>query len=431
MIYSVFKKIKDCDVGFLKLLLSLSIGIILQMMEQASTTSAITLHGWGEDIFPKLSWFKRHLVKQAQVMVVGCGALGNEVLKNLALFGVGHLVIVDFDEVEYSNLTRSVLFTHEDARMGRSKVDAAASRIREMNPEVKVTPIRGDIGWQVGLGVIRRMDVVVGCLDNRKARYLLNRLCMRAGVPWVDGGINGLEGVAKVFVPGKNCYACTLDPLAMKELSRSMSCASVIRRDIQEERVPTTPVVASVIGAVQAQEAMKLIHREELEKGELTSLCGKMFYYEGQHLTSRLVGHGAWDDDCPVHECWEEVIPCVLSHRSRVDEWRKWMEGQLQTDHFEIVLRNHCWVDYIICREQDERIEVMLPEAEVLGFVERHPKWRYVPTGMFYQHEYRSIGRDFPYGHLTLQELGIPDEDVLHVRTETQDFYVELAAGIE
>ena len=114
-------------------------------MKQEDTTPVATLHEWGEDIFPKLSWFKRHKVEQARVMVVGCGALGNEVLKNLTLFGVGQLVIVDFDEVEYSNLTRSVLFSQEDALRNVPKVEAAAARIQAMNPNVKVVPIRGNI----------------------------------------------------------------------------------------------------------------------------------------------------------------------------------------------------------------------------------------------------------------------------------------------
>lgn len=65
---------------------------------------------WGADIFPLLSWFKLDRLKQANVMVVGCGALGNEVLKNLVLFGIEHIVIVDFDTIEPSNLTRSILF---------------------------------------------------------------------------------------------------------------------------------------------------------------------------------------------------------------------------------------------------------------------------------------------------------------------------------
>ena len=68
-----------------------------------------TLDSWGDDIYPKLSWFRQEKVSAANIMVVGCGALGNEVLKNLVLFGVEHLVIVDFDYVEASNLSRSIL----------------------------------------------------------------------------------------------------------------------------------------------------------------------------------------------------------------------------------------------------------------------------------------------------------------------------------
>ena len=78
----------------------------------------------------------------------------------------------------------------------------------------------------------------------------------------MDGGIKGMEGVAKVFIPGKNCYACTMEPGAWKELKRNMSCRELIKQDVEAQRVPTTPVVASVIGAVQAQETMKLLHEE-------------------------------------------------------------------------------------------------------------------------------------------------------------------------
>ena len=401
------------------------------MVEKENVTPVVAGQEWGEDVFPKLSWFKRRKVGLAQVMVVGCGALGNEVLKNLTLFGVGHLVLVDFDEVEYSNLTRSVLFCHDDAMQCRPKVEAAARRIREMNPNVKVTSLYGNIGWQIGLGWIRRMDVVVGCLDNRQARYWLNRLCMRANVPWVDGGMEALEGVAKVFAPGKNCYACTLEPGAWKELSRGVSCAAVIRKNERAERVPTTPVVASVIGAVQAQEAMKLIHREELERGELTSLCGKMFYYEGQHLTSRLVGHQAWDEDCPVHECWEPIVQCELTHQCSVDEIMGWLKKKFQTEDVELVLRNHVWVDFVECRKDGRKIAVMLPEPEVESFIARHPEGGNWLAADYYLHEYRCLNKEFPYPELTLRQIGIPDWEVLHVRTTTEEYYVELAPQTE
>lgn len=393
-----------------------------------NTAGKETCSGWGEDIFPKLSWWKQHKVEQAHVMVVGCGALGNEVLKNLALFGVGHLTLVDFDHVEHSNLTRSVLFTQEDAIQGTDKTAAAARSIKAINPNVGVNTINADICTEVGLGVIRNMDVVVGCLDNRRARYMLNRLCMRAGVPWVDGGIEGMEGVAKVFAPEKNCYACTMEPGAWAELKRRMSCRELIQHNEEAQRVATTPVVASVIGAVQAQEAMKLIHHEEVEKGELTSLCGKMFYYEGQHLTSRLIEHQGWDNDCPVHEKWEPITQHpTLTCRHGLKDALDMLGLFLGENNVQIVLRSQAWIDYIERKTDGERITVMLPESKVAQYIQQNAALKTEDTNSFYQNEYRVLGQDFPYAKMTLQELGIPNRDVLHVRTKEGEHFVELA----
>ena len=282
-----------------------------------------------------MKWFQQERVAQAHMMVVGCGALGNEVLKNLALFGVGHLVLVDFDHVEPSNLNRSVLFRKEDAEQGRLKVEAAAERLKELNPAIEIQTICGDIAKDVGLGLIRRMDVIIGCVDNRWARYCINRLAMRAGKPWVDGGIEGLEGTARVFMPGKNCYACNLGPEGWNEIRRRFSCSQAIQASEATGHVPTTSIVASVIGAVQAQEAIKLLHPEQLENGELTGLCGHMFCYDGQHLTTRLVDFQAYDDGCPVHDPWTPVIPSSLSCRQTIREAMESLRSLLQTEHIE------------------------------------------------------------------------------------------------
>ena len=99
-----------------------------------------------------LSWMRAERVAAARIMVVGCGALGNEVLKNLALLGVGHLTLVDFDRVEPRNLSRSILFTEQDAMTQRPKVETAAERIREISPQTEVETINGDIAYDVGLG---------------------------------------------------------------------------------------------------------------------------------------------------------------------------------------------------------------------------------------------------------------------------------------
>lgn len=370
--------------------------------------------------------FRQEEVSDARIMVVGCGALGNEVLKNLVLLGARHLVVVDFDRVENDNLSRSVLFTKDDAEAGRYKVEAVAERLRQMAPETEVTPICGDIAYDVGLGLIRRMNVLIGCVDNRWARYCINRHAMRAGIPWVDGGIDTLEGTARVFRPGENCYACSLGPEGLRDMARRMSCAGMIRRNIEAGKTPTTSIAASIIGAVEVQEALKLLHPQEMQQGELTSLCGKMFYYEGQHLTSRLVGFKAYDDDCAVHDRWEPVRQLPLTVEMTVEDTLRVMQTCLQARQVNVSLTDDCFVDYVVRRDNDHRYEVMLPGRQVAAYIEQDVELRGIPFSGMYQHEWRDVDAAFPYPWLTLASLGVPHQAVLNVTTEQGAYYVEI-----
>ncbi|MBQ8991465.1 MAG: ThiF family adenylyltransferase [Prevotella sp.] len=372
--------------------------------------------------------FDQQQVAAARIMVVGCGALGNEVLKNLVLLGVEHIVAVDFDIVEVGNLSRSVLFSKQDADDRRLKVEVIAERLKAMNPAVEVKTICGDIAYDVGLGLIRQMDVVIGCVDSRWARYCINRLCMRAGIPWVDGGIEELEGTARVFVPGKNCYACNLGPEGLKDLARRMPCSGIIRRQEQAGHAPTTSIVASVIGAVEAQEALKLVHREALERGELTSLCGKMFYYDGQHLTTKVIDFQAYDDDCAMHDRWMPIQSSELSDGQTVAEALSAIKRKFDARQATVCLENDCFVDYVVERSNDRKTQVMCPGRAVELFVERNQVLRGIPLSGMYQHEYREIDESFPYQTCTLSQLGVPAHDVLHVMADGQDYYLEMVA---
>ena len=372
--------------------------------------------------------FDQQQVAAARIMVVGCGALGNEVLKNLVLLGVEHIVAVDFDIVEVGNLSRSVLFSKQDADDRRLKVEVIAERLKAMNPAVEVKTICGDIAYDVGLGLIRQMDVVIGCVDSRWARYCINRLCMRAGIPWVDGGIEELEGTARVFVPGKNCYACNLGPEGLKDLARRMPCSGIIRRQEQAGHAPTTSIVASVIGAVEAQEALKLVHREALERGELTSLCGKMFYYDGQHLTTKVIDFQAYDDDCTMHDRWMPIQSSELSDGQTVAEALSAVKRKFDARQATVCLENDCFVDYVVERSNDRKTQVMCPGRAVELFVERDKALRGIPLSGMYQHEYREIDESFPYQTCTLSQLGVPAQDVLHVMADGQDYYLEMVA---
>lgn len=370
--------------------------------------------------------FDQQRVSAARIMVVGCGALGNEVLKNLVLLGVEHIVVVDFDVVEAGNLSRSILFSKSDSDQHRLKVEVVSERLRTINPAVEIVTVCGDIAYDVGLGLLRRQDVVIGCVDSRWARYCINRLCMRAGIPWVDGGIGELEGTSRVFVPGKNCYACNLGPKGLEELAKRMPCAGVIRRHEEIGEMPTTSIVASVIGAVQVQEALKLIHGDMLAKGEHTSLCGKMFYYDGQHLTTKLVDFQAYDDDCAVHDQWQPIRPSSITSDMTISEVLVTIEKELKVKDACICLENDCFVDYVVDRSTDHRVFVMSPGHLVEKCIDDNLLLAGVPYGSLYQHEFREIDSNFPYMGSTLSQLGIPAWDVLHVVAEGSEYYMEM-----
>lgn len=385
------------------------------------------------------------LINQSRVMVVGCGALGNEVLKNLVLMGVQHLVIVDFDNVEQGNLTRSVLYRRSD--VGEPKVEVARKALLDINPALDIKAINGDIAHDVGLGLIRSMDIVIGCVDSRWARYCIQRLCHRAGKTWIDGGILDLTGSVKVFAPGKACYACSLGSEALADMQRRMPCAGVIRRREAAGHAPTTPIIASVIGAVQAQEALF-----QMEKGkrkeescdylnpspeERRGVANRMFSYDGDTLTVMTPVLEAWDEDCALHGEWditkgewlfvdkencdkpigEIMSPAaelkMVSPESPMAE----LKTVLPSSNRRRIILNEPFVDYIVNRRTDERFEVMKPAHKVEDFFTESPRLRGFLMADFYQHEYREIDSTFPYSDLTLRELGIPEDEILRVQT--------------
>ena len=386
---------------------------------------------WGDDVFPFLSWFETQKVKDAKVMVVGVGALGNEVLKNLALFGVGNLVIVDFDTIEYGNLTRSALFRPEDADKGLYKADVAARRINEINPDIHVIPVCGDLSTGAGLGLYRRMDVVIGCLDNLQARISLNRNCFRAGKPWIDGAIGDLEGQVSVYQAGTNCYECNLTDDERQALFRRTSCAEVVKMNEQAGRTATTPVIASLIGAVQVQEAMKYLHPEAIEADVFTTLAGKLLVYEGKRLAVGIYDFSSLQNDCIAHENWNPVIEIPeLSADTTIGQAFEYISRHC--GEIEINMRNDRFVDRIVSRSDNKQFSPMLPQSKIPAYIlaDEALRNRQIAEG-FYQHAFENIDASFPYPSLTLRQIGIPCLDVIQVSTPKGLFYVELSKDLE
>jgi adenylyltransferase/sulfurtransferase len=249
--------------------------------------------------FDLISWWERERVAAARVLVVGAGALGNEVVKNLTLMGVGHIFLVDFDKVEAANLSRSVFFRASDT--GRPKAEVVAARARTLNPEVHLQYLQGDVTAQLGLGVVRRMDAVISCLDNREARLAVNRFCYWTGKPLVDGAIQELLGLVRVFVPGQGaCFECTLTEQARREMALRYSCPLLARQNILLGKVPTTPTISSIIGGLQAQEALKLLHGMPVEAGKVLHVNGMT---NETHTAAYLPR-----EDCESHWTYGDIV---------------------------------------------------------------------------------------------------------------------------
>jgi molybdopterin/thiamine biosynthesis adenylyltransferase len=146
--------------------------------------------------FRLISWWDQERLATARVLVIGAGALGNEILKDLALLGVGRVFVADRDRIENSNLSRSILFRERDC--GRPKAEVAAEKTAEVYGAIQVQAFVGNIVHDLGLGVYRWADVILGGLDNREARVAINHASARAAKVWIDGAIERLDGVARL-----------------------------------------------------------------------------------------------------------------------------------------------------------------------------------------------------------------------------------------
>ena len=242
--------------------------------------------------FSLMGWWDQKRIRNARILVIGAGALGNEIVKNLALLGFGHVLIADLDNIENSNLSRSILYRAKDN--GSSKAITAARSARDIFPDIKVNAFHGNIIYDLGLGVYNWADIVIAGLDNREARLAINRSCWKVNKPWIDGAIEQISGIARVFVPDGPCYECTMSEIDWKLLNRRRSCNLLTRDEMQEGKVPTTPTISSIIAGVQCQEAVKLIHG-------MDSLAGKGFVYNGVSSDSYIVEYQR-NEDCYSHD---------------------------------------------------------------------------------------------------------------------------------
>src|SRR5450830_277468 len=231
-------------------------------------------------IMPEVGLDGQKKLKAARVLCVGAGGLGSPLALYLAAAGVGTLGLVDFDVVDVSNLQRQILYGTKD--VGRPKLESAAERLKDVNPNVKVVPHEVRLSSDNALDLFRDYDVIADGTDNFPTRYLVNDACVLLGKPNAYGSIFRFEGQASVFATKDGpCYRCLYPEPPPPGLVPSCAEGGVLG------------VLPGVIGVIQATETIKLI----LGVGE--PLIGRFMIYDALKMRFRELKLQK-DPDCPV-----------------------------------------------------------------------------------------------------------------------------------
>jgi molybdopterin/thiamine biosynthesis adenylyltransferase len=357
--------------------------------------------------FRLIPWWDQTKLQAARVLVIGAGALGNEILKNLVLLGFERIVVVDLDKIEESNLSRTILYRSSD--VGSFKADVAARSVKALAPDAKVKALVANVMQDCGLGLFAWSDVVIAGLDNREARLWINRCAWKMNKPWIDGAIEGINGVARVFVAGSApCYECTLGETDWKLLEQRMSCNLLLREANTEGKVATTPTISSVIAGIEVQEAVKLLHG-------MPTLASSGFVFEGLNHTSYKVDYTA-NPDCMSHFTFESVteLPQKSSEWTLEDLRQR---GAKELGAQVVVEFSRDIVHELQCPECGAREEIFAPVGSIRyerGRCRRDGQMRVVKT----IHGYGGVEG---FGQRTLDKLGLPLYDVFTVRTAEKE----------
>ncbi|HEY8714909.1 MAG TPA: molybdopterin-synthase adenylyltransferase MoeB [Candidatus Acidoferrum sp.] len=219
-------------------------------------------------IMPEVGMEGQLKLKNASVLCIGTGGLGAPLGLYLAAAGVGHLGLVDFDVVDFTNLQRQVTFGSSD--VGKSKAGAAQARLSNLNPDIQIEKFETQLTSENALELFKDFDIIVDGTDNFPTRYLVNDACILLGKPNVYGSIFRFEGQATVFgMPDGPCYRCLYPEPPPPGLVPSCAEGGVLG------------VLPGIVGSIQAMETIKLI----LGAGD--SLKGRLLLFDALAMKFR------------------------------------------------------------------------------------------------------------------------------------------------
>lgn len=376
----------------------------------------------------RISWWDQDKLKNAKIMVVGAGAIGNETLKNLALIGVGHIFVVDFDTIGTSNLSRTVLFRKGD--VGEKKAEVAAKRLKEMafHDDTRIDWFHGDLVWELGTGIYSEMDLVLGCLDNVEARMSINRQCWLTNTPWIDSGTYELGMRVEFYRPPElPCYQCNLTSQQLINANRRYSCDHVKLKAYQENKMPTTQITSAIVSAIQVQEAIKFLCGQPVASG-------KKIYYQGLNNEFDVFTKTA-NEACFAHATYPEVVDIDLGVDITLGDFltyisKKEFSGQNASLDFR---GDRTFIKAVACRICGTEIKLMRPTFRIN--VEEFICQSCQDAGKLYgdtdqeeqtkkitQEVFNIKNTDREVLDLTLHEVGVPYMPILAIKDRLDNY---------
>ncbi len=253
-----------------------------------------------------LPGWNQERLRQATVVIMGLGALGNTVAQCLALAGIGKLVLCDPGRIEASNLSRTPLFRERD--IGRLKVEAAARALADLAPSVTVDPRPHRLEAGVGLAELRDAALTLGCLDSRAARLELAGRCGLVRAPWIDGATGSWSGELRLYLdPQGPCYGCGQTDEARAASDDPRSCG------VPATGLPAgaTAPLSATIGAHMALLAVRFVMG-------LSVPAGLLVFDALQGELARV--HQPRDPTCPYHQPIPGAVPVPIGPQHRVRE---------------------------------------------------------------------------------------------------------------
>ncbi len=232
-----------------------------------------------QTVLPEIGEAGQAKISNASVLCVGAGGLGCPALLYLAAAGVGNIGIIDFDNVDESNLQRQTLF--DTTQIGQNKAQAAKTRLDALNPDIKITALTEKLTADNAEALFENYDIIIDGTDNFTAKFLINDAALKTGKPFIYGSILGFDGQLAVFNhAGNACYRC-LFPQAPKTPVMNCAEAGIIG------------AVAGMIGTSQAMEAIKLI----VAHPDFKPLSGKLWTLDAKTLENKILSLNK-DPDC-------------------------------------------------------------------------------------------------------------------------------------